>query len=371
MKHSNLYRALLLAIAIIASGCAKMGPTEMGVRFRKLPPAFGGGVSSSIIHHGQSVPYWPWDSFYRFDTRVKEIEWGQRGPNQHSDYVQTRALDGNEVALAVKVQYSISTDPEKLLKLVDEVATSEQEVEEIITAVARADIRTYMNELRTAEFFDNKRKFEGGERVKQAMQERLEKWGIVIHSVNLGEHRFERLLRDGTIDSSYQEKINEVQTKDEETKRERLRKATVEADKAREFNDMQAEVNRMLAEVEGYKNQAKVRGDAYLETKTNEAKAVLAAGRAEVDGLIEQINALSGPGGEAILKLELAKHLIQANPKFFIMGSGEGSMEVKKVDANELLRQIGLIEAMKGEDKKPAVSNEKVIREGKNDGVER
>jgi SPFH domain / Band 7 family len=340
---------LFVVLLISVSACTKMGPTEVGVRFRKLPPAVGGGLSSDIIERGETKFLFPWDSVYRFDTSIREIEWGYHGPNEQSDYVQTRAKDGNEVALSVRVQYSIGFEPKKIISMVQQVATNDREVENIVVSVGRSFIRTYMNELNTAQFFDNKEKFDAGERAKEAMQKKLEPWGILINSVNLGEHRFERVLKDGTLDASYQERINEVQTLDEKTKREKLRKATVEADKAREFNDKQAEVNRILAEANGYLNQAKLKGDGYFDSKTNEAKAILASGKAEVDGLIEQINALSGPGGEAILKLELVKNLISSNARFFIMGgaAGRDSLEVKKTDTNEILRQIGIFEGLK------------------------
>jgi len=348
-------KVILLSLLLLLSACAKMGPTEVGIRFRKLPPSLGGGIGNGLIERGETKILWPWDSVYRFDTQVKEVEWGYHGPNEEADYVQTRALDGNEVALSVRIQYSISTDPEKILNMVKQVATSDEEVESLIISVGRSYVRTYMNELHTAQFFDNKQKFEAGERAKEQMQKRMEPWGIIINSLNLGEHRFERIHSDGTIDASYQERINEVQTIDEKTKREKLRKATVEADKAREFNDKQAEVNRQIAEADGYKNQAKLKGDGYFEAKSNEAKAILASGKAEVDGLVEQINALAGPGGEAILKLELVKNLIASDPKFFVMGgsSGKDSLEVKKIDANDLLRQMGVIEAMKDEPQQP------------------
>jgi hypothetical protein len=355
--HSNiqkLFRSFILVLLL--SACSKMGPTELGVKFRKLPPSLGGGVSKDIIGRGETAFLMPWDTVYTFDTRVMEIEWGYRGPNAASDYVETRALDGNEVALSVKIQYSIDADADKLALMIQEVATTDDEIDGLITSIGRTEVRTYMNELKTSQFFDNKQKYEAGEKAKVAIQDRVKKWGITIHSVNLGEHRFERTLRDGSIDASYQDKINEVQTTEEKTKREKLRKATVEADKEREYNDKQAEVNRVVAEVDGYKNQAKLNGDAYFEAKGNEAKSILAAGKAQVDGLIEQINALSGPGGEAILKLEIVKNLIQSNPSFFVLNSssssGSGDIQVRKVDTNELLKQIGLIEGMKTDEKK-------------------
>lgn len=372
MIRANGIRSIGFVLAALAlcvltgcdTGIRQMGPTEYGVIFRKIPPRLGGGVSNSVIRHGQTVIVWPWDSVYRFDTQVHEIEWGGRhhdsrdsGTSEQSDYVQTRALDGNEVALAVRVQYSIDPNPASLVRMVQEVATSNAEVEQIVISVGRADLRTYMNELRTAAFFDNKQKFEAGERVKRAMQARLKDYGILIHSVNLGEHRFERLLRDGTIDASYQAKINEVQTRDEETKREKLRKATVEADKRREEQETQADFNRQVADAQGYKNQAKLKGDGYFQARSNESKAILARGTAEVEGLIEQINALSGPGGRAILKLELAKRLEAAKARFVVVNGGSSAggagVDVRKLDTNELLTQLGVFEAMQ-DAKRPA-----------------
>lgn len=206
-----------------------------------------------------------------------------------------------------------------------------------------------MNRLKTGEFFINAAKFRGEADAKEALRRRLEPYGIKIVSVNLSEHRFERVRGDGTVDRSYQERINRIQALEQETAREVLNIQAVAADKEREFNNIQAVVNALLAEAEGYKNQARLRGDSYAETKRNEGEAILAAGQAEVEGLMSQIAALSGPGGLAILKLDLSKQLQKGEPKFVIMGqkSTAETLEVKRIDANELLRQIGIWEGLK------------------------
>jgi regulator of protease activity HflC (stomatin/prohibitin superfamily) len=345
-------KIIVFLLALFLSGCdlglKQMGNTEAGVLFRRLPPGFGGGVSSKVIRPGEMAVIMPWHSLYRFDTSVHSVEYGQGHEGDADDYVHTRALDGNEVALAVKIEYSVGDNLENLVKLVELVSTSDDGVRGLVSAVARAEIRTHMNELRTAEFFRNEKKYEKQEEIRAAMEERLEKYGINVRSVNLKEHRFERLLPDGSIDKSYQEKINEVQAKREQTEREKLRKATVKADKERELNDIQAEVNRIIEEAKGYEAQATFRADGYFESKKNEAEAILARGRGEVEGMIEQINALNGPGGEAILKLELGRQLLQSNPKFVLMSeAGAGGLEVKRTDTNQLLNQLGLIEGMK------------------------
>jgi len=347
---------ILPLILLVTSGCdvglKQLGPTEYGVRFRKLPPVLGGGIANKVERPGETFVIWPWDEVYVIDTKIRNIEWGERGSGSdknRADFVETRALDGNEVSLAVRVQYYVSRDPKKLVYIVQNIGTNNQAIEELVTASARADIRTHMNKLRTSEFFINEAKYRGESEVRVAMSERLEKHGIYIQSVNLKEHRFERVVPGGTIDRSYQERINQVQTLEQETEREKLRKATVVADKSREFNNTQANVNRRIEEAEGFKKQAQFRGDGYFESKGNVAKGIIAAGEAYVKGLQEQIRALSGPGGESILKLELAKSLLKSNPKFVLMGTGKGGsgqLDVRRVDTNDLMEQVGVFEAL-------------------------
>lgn len=357
-------RILALILVFTLCGCdtgiRQMGLTEMGVKFRKLPPALGGGVSSEVIPPGKMAIIFPWESIYRFDTRVRDVSWGtSKGDESTVDYVHTRALDGNEVALAVTVRYQIGKEPGKLVRLVQEVATDDHEVSELVKAVGRADIRTYMNELRTSEFMDESHRYQAVDKVRNFMAERLSQYGIEILRVTLDDFRFERLLKDGTIDTSYQDKLTEVSKLIEDTKRERSRIDTIKAKKEQEFNTAQAEVNRLVAEADGYKKQAKLKGDAYFEARTNEAKAILAQGKAEVEGIVEQINALSGPGGQAILKLELARQLLKQDPRFVLVNPGDNkSLDVTRTDTNELLNQIGILEAWKKESA-PAINEVK------------
>ncbi|MCB0318287.1 MAG: SPFH domain-containing protein [Bdellovibrionales bacterium] len=358
-RSSKLIKVLVLVLLSFSlSGCdfgwTQLGATEYGVKFRKLPPFMGGGVSESVISPGELVLLFPWDSVYKIDTSVKDISWGDKLSKDKGQFVYTRALDGNEVALAVTVRYKVKTDPKSLLNLIKNVAVTNKEIEDLVIAVARADMRTYMNELRTSEFLAKEPRYKAVDKVRQGMADKLEPLGIEIPRVNLDDFQFERLLLNGTIDSSYQETLKEIQRVREETERERSRINTVKAKKSQEFNDEQEKVNRFVAEADGYKKQASYRGDAYRQAKINQAKAVLAKGHAEVEGIKERINALSGPGGEALVKLELVKELLKNNPKFVLMSpqNSPSELRVNKIDTNSLLEQIGLIEAYKSNEEK-------------------
>ena len=67
-----------------------MEATEYGVRFRKLPPQFGGGVADKVVAPGEVAFVFPWDSIYRFDTSLRRLSWGAHGKGsdpRSQDYV--------------------------------------------------------------------------------------------------------------------------------------------------------------------------------------------------------------------------------------------------------------------------------------------
>lgn len=347
-----------------------MGPTEVAVRFRKLPSNMGpidfGGVSSSMVAPGQLAVLYPWDRLYTFDTAVKEISWPstdkpeERGRNE--GFVHTRALDGNEVALAITVRYRVLPDPETLTRLVQQVASNEAEVRELVASVARADIRTYFNELKTAAFLDEQFRYGARDKVEKSMSKRFAPYGIEIQRVILDDFRFERLLNDGSVDQRYQDRITDIQKLREDTERERSRIETVKAKKSQELANVQALVNREVAEAEGFRNQSKLRGDGYFDSKVNEAKGILALGKAEVEGMVQQVEALSGPGAKALLKLDLARQIISARPNFIVLNqsSGGNGLNVQRLDTNDLLNQLGVVEAL--QEKAPKKSESQLAK---------
>jgi hypothetical protein len=351
-----MVRTLISFIVLIAlSGCQTMGPSEYGLRFRKLPPALLGGVSAESIPPGKTVFVAPGvDSIYRFDTATRRIEWGK---NDAAGALYTRARDGNEVALEMTVLYRVVPDQDKLVNLITSVATDDEEVERVVFTVARADIREEMNILLTSEFLKRDALDAAVASVRTSMRARLDAYGISVDEVILDGFQFERLMPNGSIDSSYADKLQEVQQQRENTERERARIATIKAQKEQELNETRALVNRMTQEAEGYKLQTEARGIAFLSSRTNEAEGVLAKGKAEVEGLVEQLNALAAPGGEAIVRVEIARRLAAASPRFVLIPQSSGGLDLQRLDANQLLGQIGIAEAMRDDTRRSTSTN--------------
>ena len=155
-------------------------------------------------------------------------------------------------------------------------------------------------------------------------------------------------MPDGSIDRSYQEQIDRTQAIVQETQQEKKKIRTVVEKKKQEFNEAKAKFNRKIEEVDGYKRQATLRGDGYLESKKNLAEQIEAVGMAEVEGLKKQIAALSGPGGRALLKLSLVKQLVESDPQFVLVNSassGNGGLDLSKLDMNDIVKQAGIFAA--------------------------
>lgn len=344
-------RAFLLAsLLLFLVGCTKMEPTESGVVFRMLPPSLGGGVSTNIIHQGQLKFLWPWERVYRFDTATQDISFGGGKGANVGQSLSARANDGNEVALSITVAYRVLPNSETLTKLVQEVATDNDGIQRLVVTLARSTTRSAMNELGTFEFRQVKARYEAIDKIKEDLNRILLPWGVEVVKVTLDDFQFARITTEGKVDSTYQEKINLIQQLIEDTKRELSKKETVIAQKQQELETEQGIFDRKQEEAIGYRDQAQARGDAYFESKSNQAKSILATGKAEVEGIVAQINALKGEGGRAVLRLEIGRRILENLPQFVVLhdskdGSGAAAgLELKRLDINELLSQMAIVE---------------------------
>jgi hypothetical protein len=204
-----------------------------------------------------------------------------------------------------------------------------------------------MNKLRTAEFRDDKKRNDTVDDALASTRETLSPWGIDVEAINLKQYRFVRLLKDGNEDTSYQDRLRDIQEKEQDIEGERSRIETVRAKKKTEYSQAESLYNSRVAEAKGYKEQSTYQGDSFYTAKTNEAKAIAAEGNAEIEGLRKQIAALSGKGGKAMLRLEVAKQLGKADPKFVAVNpGGAGTLDLSKTDMNQLLQQLGIAEGL-------------------------
>lgn len=355
-------KAIFLSLlALGLSGCdgcgfQTMGSSETGVIFSALPPFLGGGVRNKIISPSEKEFVWPWETLIRVDTGVQSISWGGVGEGDKEDvedFVQTRALDGNEVKLAMTVRYRVI--PEKVSYVVQNVGMTESRVQQVVSSLAVADIRTHMNILKTEDFFNRTQLQTAVDQVRDALNARLIPEGIRIESVLYDSHVFARKRPDKTLDTSYQDQINETERTKQKTEQERNRNRTVEEEMKREYAQAEGEYQRVKEDADGKLRQAKERGDAQFAALEKDAERIYAVGMAEAEGMRKQIEALSGPGGKSLLRLEIVKSLLFSSPKFVVLNSESNSsgLAVNRVDTNDLIQQLGVLSTTGSEARHP------------------
>ena len=349
MLNRSLIGAALILISL--SGCRidpfeALGPSEHGVVFSAMPPLLGGGVKSTVYAPKQKVFLFPWETLYHFDTGLQTLSWGSKGEgddNGVDDSVHTRAIDGNEVLLSMTITYRIV--PKMLPYIVQQVGATNDTIRKLVTFVSRADIRAHMNYLHTDEVQIFEARQKRVEQVKQFMNQRLEPEGIEVVDVIYDKGLFYRERADGTLDTSYQDQINETEQTNQKTEQELNRSKTVEEEMKQHFAEAEGAFYKVTEQADGIERQATERGNAKYESRVRDADRIHAVGLSEIEGMKKQLEALGGPGGKALLRKEIAQALIERDPKFIVLNpsGGSGEVSVNKLDTNDLVQQLGIM----------------------------
>ena len=88
--------------------------------------------------------------------------------------------------------------------------------------------------------------------------------------------------------------------------------------------------NQRLEEAQGQAGKTKNEADGYYQTKTNDAKAVVATAQAEAEGIKKEAEALSKLGGDAYVKMQVSK--IISKKKFYLVPtSNVATMDINKI----------------------------------------
>ena len=104
----------------------------------------------------------------------------------------------------------------------------------------------------------------------------------------------------------------------------------VEEAKRTELQGKRAEWNKRMEDALGEAGRVRNDADGYSQTKTNEAKAMLAEAKAETDATVKEAEALGKMGGDAYVKMQLAKQF--ATKKFIIVpATSVSTMNMNKV----------------------------------------
>jgi regulator of protease activity HflC (stomatin/prohibitin superfamily) len=254
----------------------------------------------------------------------------ERGDRKSRDDLLFKTIDGNDISLDVIIAYQI--DPAKAPYILQYVATDNTSLrEKIVRTVARSKPRDIFGELKTEEFYvANKRELQA-ERAKQVLQEILGPMGVVVINVLTKDYRFNK---------EYQKAIEDRKIADQQAEKNKSGQRAAVEEYKRKLEEARGEVNQMIAKVDGEYLQAKIEADAYFEKQKLLAQAIEAEGIAEARGIKEMNDALTGIGGEALVKLKIAEAL--QGKKILLLPVSEGGMNLRTMDINQLIHTLGV-----------------------------
>jgi regulator of protease activity HflC (stomatin/prohibitin superfamily) len=325
-----------MALTVLVSGCMpyNTGPTEVGVRTIKFGVLRKSGVEPKAYEPGSTFWFMPViNDWHTFDTRIQVVEMTlepSRGDRKGRDDLLFKTVDGNDISLDVIISYRV--DPQKAPHILQYVARSDKELREnLVRTITRSTPRDIFGELKTEEFYVSEERAGKALRAKNVLNDILNPMGIIVENV---------LTKDYRYNPAYQKAIEDRKIADQLAEKAKSESRAAEEEWRQKLQEAIGTVNQIVARADGQFLQTKIDADAYYDQQERIAKAILAEAEAEAEGLRGMIQALEGPGGEAMVKLKVAEAL-QGKPILLLPISG-GSLDVKTTDVNRLLELYGI-----------------------------
>ena len=296
----------LLVVAALAGlcGCRSTHSTEVGVR-TCLWGIFEERGTQQVYEPGGVFVVAPIVNSWLSLTIAQQNLLMNSNPNEGDrpvpDDITFKTKDGNNVYVDVNVMWRI--DPQKAGYLVAQVGQSEDEIKErLVRPFARSVIRDVFNEITSEEYYQVTVKNRMAARAKDQLSAELAPHGVLVDSLQVQQHRF---------DKEYQAAINAQKQAEADVQTLVEQQKNIEAAKRSELQGKRAEWNKRMEDANGEAGKVRNEADGYAQTKTNEAKALIAQAQAESAAVVKEAEALSKMGGDAYVKMQLAKQFAE------------------------------------------------------------
>ena len=320
-------RLAAAALAVLASaslaGCRPTNSTEVGVRTNLFGILEKRGAQEVYSPGGVYTVLPVVNSWTTLSVAQQNLLMNANpaeGDRPIPDDITFKTKDGNNVHIDVNVMWRI--DPKKAGFLITNVGQTVEEIRErIVRPISRSVIRDIFNEITSEEYYQVAIKNAMAEKTRKALVASLSPYGILIDSLQVQQHRF---------DPAYQAAINAQKQAEADQQKLVEQQKSMEVQKRSELEGRRAGWNKLLEDARGEAGRLRNEADGYFQTKTNQAKAVVAVAQAEAEGIRKEAEALGKMGGDAYVKMQVAKQFAQK--KFLIVpGSNVSTMNVNEL----------------------------------------
>ena len=336
-----LILSIVVAVMLSLAGCVPhtTGETEVGVRTRKLALFGQKGVEDRVYAPGATYFFLPFINDWNvFDTKLQNLEMTfspLSGDRRTRDDLVFKTVDGNDISLDVIIAYRI--DASKAPYILQYVARNDATLrDKVVRTVARSKPRDIFGELKTEAFYVAESRETQSNKAKEELQKILGPMGVIVEKVLTNDYRF---------NPEYTKAIEDKKVADQQVEKNKSAQHAALEEYKRKLEEARGEVNKMVADADGQYLKDKIEADVYQEQQQLLATAIKTEGIAESKGIQEMNNALSGPGGEVIVKLRIAEAL--QGKRIMLLPVSEGGMNLKTTDVNRLIETLG-VKALSG-----------------------
>lgn len=333
---------LLLVLLCATAGCVTRSTdsTEVGVRTKKLALFGKAGVEDRVYPPGSTFFFLPLiNDWHTFDVKLQNMEMTidtRKGDIKARDDLLFKTVDGNDISLDVILAYRV--DPKKAAYILQNVAKNDYELRgKVVRTIARSIPRDIFGELKTEDFYVASKRQAKAEKARAVLQEILNPLGVIVERVLPKDYRF---------NPAYQRAIEGKKVADQLVEKNKAATRAAVEEYRRKVEEAKGEVNKMVAKADGEYQQAKIMADAYYQRQVNIAKAIESEGKAEAEGIRKMNAALAGSGGKTMVKLKVAQAL--AGKSILLLPLGNGGINLKTTDVNDLIRLMGIRAAAGG-----------------------
>lgn len=315
--------AAVLLLVVGLSGCGATSSTEVGVR-TSLFGIFEGRGKQQIYEPGGIYLFLPlvnsWNTLPISQQNLAMNASPTEGDRPIPDDVTFKTKDGNNVYIDVNVMWRI--DPKRADFLVSNVGQSITEIKErIVRPISRSVIRDIFNEITSEEYYQVTVKNKMAGLAKDELLKELTPLGILVDMLQVQQHRF---------DIEYQAAINAQKQAEADVQTLKEQQKNMVVQKQSELEAKRSEWNRTTEDALGQAGKVKNDADGYYQTKTNEAKAIVAVAQAEAEGVRKEAEALGKLGGDAYVKMQVAKQFAKKR-MLIVPGSNVSTMDVNQM----------------------------------------
>ncbi len=320
-------RPAAAALAALASatlfGCRPTSSTEVGVRTNLFGVFEKRGVQEVYAPGGVYMVLPVVNAWTTLSVAQQNLLMNadpNEGDRPIPDDITFKTKDGNNVHIDVNVMWRI--DPKKAGLLVTNVGQTVEEIRErVVRPVSRSVIRDIFNEITSEEYYQVAIKNAMAEKTRVALVASLTPHGILIDSLQVQQHRF---------DPAYQDAINAQKQAEADQQKLVEQQKSMEVQKRSELEGRRAGWNKLTEDARGEAGRLRNEADGYFQTKTNQAKAIVAVAQAEAEGIRKEAEALGKMGGDAYVKMQVAKQFAQKKI-LIVPGSNVSTMNVNEL----------------------------------------